>query len=122
MGCTVPESFANAGVTGPFEIVRQATEELYEQLCSQEGSVVAEYVLMQAHRRRVRVKMNARELYAFSRLREDEHAQWEVRAMAHELICQARSVMPLTLALACGKDAFAHMKAHRVTLSDVFPV
>ena len=61
---------------------------------------------MNAHRRRVLVTLSARELYHVSRLREDEHAQWDIQLIAAEMVRQAADVMPLTLVLACGKDAF----------------
>lgn len=50
--------------------------------------------------------MNAREMYHFSRLREDQHAQWDIRQLAHRMLERAREKLPLTLMLACGKDVF----------------
>jgi thymidylate synthase ThyX len=66
----------------------------------------AEYVLTNAHRRRVLLKVNARELYHISRLREDATAQWDIREVAGEISRLAREVMPLTFLLAGGKDAY----------------
>ena len=57
--------------------------------------------------RRVLVTMDARELYHISRLREDPAAQWDIRDIAGRMMEQARHVMPLTLALASGKDSYA---------------
>jgi len=111
LGCTVPGTIMNAGLQDVFAVVREETERIYDLLRHRVGRTVAEYALMQAHRRRVLVKMNARQLYAFSRLREDSHAQWEIREVAHTLILRAREVMPMTLALACGKDEFDKLKA-----------
>lgn len=107
LGCTVPPSIEQDSVAlDRFKAIMRAAEALHRKLARQVNPSVAEYILTQAHRRRVVVKMNARELYAFSRLREDGHAQWEIREIAHALIGMARRTMPLTLALACGKDQF----------------
>lgn len=112
LGVTVPQAVIDAGATDVFDEMRDRTEQTYRECTRKLGSKpIAEYCLMQAHRRRVLVKMNARELYAFSRLREDGHAQWEVRAVAAELIEAVRGAMPMTLALACGKDEFDACKA-----------
>ncbi|MEN6359343.1 MAG: FAD-dependent thymidylate synthase, partial [Smithella sp.] len=63
--------------------------------------------LTNAHRKRVLMKLSARELYHLSRLRADAHAQWDIRDLAEKMLTQARKVMPLTLITACGKDGFA---------------
>jgi thymidylate synthase ThyX len=115
LGCTVPETIVKAKLEDKFALVREQTEKVHASLLERAGADVAEYVLMQAHRRRVLVKMNARELYAFSRLREDSHAQWEIRDTAKALIKDARRVMPMTLAMACGKGEFNYQKEHRMS-------
>jgi thymidylate synthase ThyX len=52
------------------------------------------------------MKVNARELYHMARLRADRHAQWDIRELTEKMLAAARSVMPLTLLLATGKDGF----------------
>jgi thymidylate synthase ThyX len=69
----------------------------------------ADYVLTNAHRRRVSLSMNLRELYHFSRLREDVHAQWAIRDLAARMSTQVREAAPVTAALLGGKDAFARL-------------
>jgi flavin-dependent thymidylate synthase len=111
LGFVVPESIQKDAVAlERFKAVMRASEALHKKLCRNVNPDVAEYALTQSHRRRVLVRMNARELYAFSRLREDGHAQWEIRDAAHTMLGYAREVMPLTMALACGKDAFEDLK------------
>jgi thymidylate synthase ThyX len=111
LGFVVPESIQKDDVAlERFKAVMRASEALHKKLCRNVNPDVAEYALTQSHRRRVLVRMNARELYAFSRLREDGHAQWEIRDAAHTMLGYAREVMPLTMALACGKDAFEDLK------------
>ena len=66
----------------------------------------ASYILTNAHLRRVLFKLNARELYHFVRLRADHHAQWEIRAIARQMIAVTAEKAPLTALLLCGKDQF----------------
>ncbi|MCK4351546.1 MAG: FAD-dependent thymidylate synthase, partial [Candidatus Krumholzibacteria bacterium] len=70
----------------------------------------AQYVLTNGHRRRMLVKVNARELYHISRLREDIHAQWDIRQVASDMVELAREKAPITLLLAFGKDVFEEKK------------
>jgi thymidylate synthase ThyX len=92
--------------------VMQRTESAYSRI-RKESPLAAPYILTNAHRKRVLMKLNARELYHLSRMRADSHAQWDIRDLAGEMLKQARKVMPLTLMMACGKDNFAalHNKA-----------
>jgi len=71
--------------------------------------MAAPYVLTNAHRRRVLMCLNARELYHISRLREDKHAQWDIQNVARRMREQAQAVMPLVMGLACGKDRYNQM-------------
>lgn len=112
LGCTMPDNVEKAGLASKFTEVMDRTTDFHYRLhvdCNL-SRAVSEYVLTQAHRRRVLVKMNARQLYAFSRQREDGHAQWEIRKVANELIRSAKQIMPMTLALACGKDMFDEVR------------
>jgi thymidylate synthase ThyX len=114
LGVTVPPSIARVpAALDLFQRVRAQTEALYRELKSSDVPWAADYILMQAHRRRTLVKMNARELYAFARLRMDCHAQWEIREVAKKVISLALEHMPMTLALATGKDTFKVLKEHR---------
>lgn len=107
LGYTIPVAISqDEPALERFKAVMRTADAFYKKLARVCNESLAEYVLTQAHRRRVLVKMNAREAYAFSRLREDKHAQWEIREIAQQVMGLARRVMPLTMALACGKDAF----------------
>ncbi|MCK4695041.1 MAG: FAD-dependent thymidylate synthase, partial [Candidatus Cloacimonetes bacterium] len=63
-----------------------------------------------AHRRRVLVSVNPRELYHVSRLREDAHAQWDIKNTARDMLHLAKQVAPLTFMLSGGKDEFEKLK------------
>jgi flavin-dependent thymidylate synthase len=105
LGFTVPESVKETGMESILNGAVERSEKLYLKLKKTEP-FAANYILTNAHRRRVLMKMNARELYHFSRLREDEHSQWDIRHIACETMNKARDVMPALFILACGKDKF----------------
>lgn len=105
LGVTVPPSIEAVGARDGFMDVIRETEGLYREFKRSE-TAGAEYALCNAHRRRVLWKANAREFYHFSRLREDATAQWDIRNLAFEMTRQAAAVMPLTLLLIGGKDAY----------------
>jgi len=55
----------------------------------------ARYVLPNAAETKILVTMNARELFHFFRLRCCERAQWEIRAMAVEMLKLVKGVAPV---------------------------
>jgi flavin-dependent thymidylate synthase len=111
LGYTVPEAVSAVGLSDHFAGVMTESARCYERALDRCGPEVAEYALTQAHRRRVLVRLNGRELYHFSRLRQDAHAQWDIRNLAHRMIYLAQQELPLTLMLAAGKDSFATIRS-----------
>lgn len=105
LGVTVPPSVGDVGAAAEFLEVVAATDEAYSRLKMAVGPA-ADYVLTNAHRRRVLLKINARELYHVSRLREDASAQWDIRALVAGVSALARKAMPLTCLMLGGKDAY----------------
>jgi len=101
LGVTVPPSISRSALTEIFlDAVGRAAE-----AAGRLGTLYP-YLLTNAHRRRVTVSMNGRELIHFSRLREDEHAQWDIRALAGEVMDAVRARAPLTMMLSGGKSGF----------------
>jgi flavin-dependent thymidylate synthase len=105
LGVTIPPSIKAIGRQKDFMAVMRQTQNAYEQI-KQKAPLAAAYVLTNAHRKRVLMKFNARELYHLARLRADAHAQWDIRNLTQKMLQQAKKVMPLTLMTACGKDNF----------------
>jgi thymidylate synthase ThyX len=105
LGVTLPAAVRAIGRQKEFMEVIKKTNDAYKQI-KQKQPLAATYVLTNAHRKRVLMKLNARELYHLARLRTDEHAQWDIRELSEKMLKQARKVMPLTLMMACGKDGF----------------
>jgi flavin-dependent thymidylate synthase len=110
LGFTVPPAVREVELEVELERVMRASVRCYEAIAARAPEAAA-YALAQAHRRRVLVRMSARELYHFARLRQDHHAQWDIRQIADRMLHLARQVLPEALALACGKDAFAAERA-----------
>ncbi len=102
---TIPPSVSTAGMEDTFMKTIRETESLYQDLLNKHP-ITAEYVLTNAHRRRLILHVNGRELYHMSRLRMDRSAQWEIREIMAEIVSLSQEKCPLALALACGKDGF----------------
>ncbi len=105
LGNTLPASINTAGLGSEFHRIIEATNDAYFKIKEKYGAA-ADYILTNSHRRRVLMKMNLREMYHFIRLRDDEHAQWDIRELAHRLVEKVRALMPLTAMMLCGKSAF----------------
>lgn len=105
LGVTVPPSVEEVGAKKEFMDIIDETNSVFSRL-KQKMKVGAEYVLTNAHRKRALLKVNARELYHISRLREDATAQWDIRDVTGEMSRLAREKMPLTCLLLGGKDAY----------------
>jgi flavin-dependent thymidylate synthase len=105
LGVIVPPSVKEIGARSEFMEVIGRTDETYHALKKAAGQA-ADYVLTNAHRRRVLLKVNARELYHISRLRQDATAQWDIRDIAARMSALAKKVMPLTCLMLGGKDAY----------------
>lgn len=111
LGYTLPEPIREIGRADDFRRVMEHSENVYREI-SNVVPDAADYALTNAHRRRVLVTLNARELYHFSRLRSDAHAQWEIQGISNQMVHLGRKVMPLTLMLTGGKDSYPKMYAN----------
>ena len=113
LGPKIPPLVLEAGLTEIFNDVMEQSEALHDKILPRSPAAAA-YVLTQAHRRRVIFSCNARELYHVARLRQDQHAQWDIRALADQMLAAARQELPLTLMLACGKHCFDEVKEREI--------
>lgn len=108
LGVTVPPSIEDIGSKKEFMEMMEETNHVYS-LLKENMDQGGEYVLTNAHRRRVLLKVNARELYHISRLREDATAQWDIRRTAGAMSRLAKEVMSLTCLLIGGKDSYSEI-------------
>jgi flavin-dependent thymidylate synthase len=105
LGLTIPDSIKETGFEGRFLDIVKKTEALYRKI-KKASPHAAAYVLTNAHRRRVLFGVNARELYHVSRLREDSHAQWDIRNITGQMTKLAEEAMPLAMMLIGSKEVF----------------
>jgi thymidylate synthase ThyX len=105
LGVTVPKPIEEIGESGKFVEIIRKTEDIYEKIYKR-LPLIAQYVLTDAHQKRVLISLNARELYHISRLREDKTAQWDIRNKTKKMVEAAKHFMPLTLMLTGGKDQY----------------
>lgn len=108
LGITIPKAIKEIGMEGYFKKIIEKTNLVYDSIYKK-FPFVAPYILTNAHRKRVLIKVNARELYHISRLREDAHAQWDIQNISQAMTKEAKKVMPLTLGLIGGKDKYAQI-------------
>lgn len=108
LGVTLPPSVEAIGAKQEFMEIIERTDQTYSQM-KDHMDIGAEYVLTNAHRRRVLLQVNARGLYHISRLREDATAQWDIRAVVGKMVQMAKKVMPLTFLLIGGKDSYSQV-------------
>ncbi len=109
IGYTIPQSIEEVGASPDLKEVCDKSSELYKKFLSKYGRA-AEYCLTNAHRRRVIVATNMRQLYHISRVREDKHAQWEIRGIANKMSKLAKNIAPATTILLGGKHEFNEIR------------
>jgi flavin-dependent thymidylate synthase len=108
LGVTIPEPIVKQGLDKKFKRIVNITNKAYLKI-AKESPQLAEYVLTNAHRKRVLINTNARELYHISRLREDKHAQWDIQIITAKMTELAKQVMPLTMMFIGGKDSYSKL-------------
>ncbi len=105
LGLTIPESIKEIGMEKYFREIIDKTNDTYAVI-NKKIPFAAPYILTNAHRKRVLMRLNLRELYHISRLREDQHAQWDIQNISAAMSKEAKKVMPLASSLLCGKDKY----------------
>ena len=106
LGITLPPRVKQAGETENFQAIIKETNRLFDEI-NLSQPVAAQCILTGAHRKRVLMTVNARELYHIARLREDSHAQWDIQQLSGQMSAMAEKVMPLAMSLIGGKDRYA---------------
>jgi flavin-dependent thymidylate synthase len=109
LGVSIPLSVRKAGKVGLLREMASSAFRIYRKIGSRIKNA-QDYALLNAHRRRVLFDINLRELYHFSRLRSDIHAQWEIRSLSERMCRLAEEAIPSGSVLLCGKDSFDRLK------------
>jgi len=109
LGISIPTTFVHSRSVKTLRDGAARAERFYR---AHRGELdrAAEYALTNAHRRRVYLSINLRELHHFSRLRSDMSAQWEIRELSEEMCRLAAERSPGGASLLGGKDAFEGKK------------
>jgi len=105
LGLTIPESVIQVGEEKEFTRIAKKSAAVYKKI-EKKHPGVGSYILTNAHRKRVLLNVNLRELYHISRLREDPTAQWDIRYKANKMSKLAKKVMPITTLLLGGKSNY----------------
>ncbi|MBN2858155.1 MAG: FAD-dependent thymidylate synthase, partial [Candidatus Delongbacteria bacterium] len=105
LGVTLPENIKAVGMENRFNEVIEKTNNLYSKM-KEIIPYHSQYILTNAHRRKVILKMNFRELYHFMSLRLDEHAQWDIRNTAELMLKELSVKAPFSSLMMCGKSCF----------------
>jgi flavin-dependent thymidylate synthase len=115
LGVSIPGTFVRAKRVA---LLRDAAKrvERFRRAHARKLGRASEYALLNAHRRRVLLCLDLRELYHVSRLRSDASAQWEVRVISEEMSRLAARAVPSGALLLGGKDGFAD--ARKAVFSD----
>lgn len=92
-------------VVGHWADRARALVQLSETTAQRINGPARAYALLSGHRRRVLWTANLREILHFSRLREDAHAQWDIRAFARAVSHTVQQHAPLCGRFLGGKDA-----------------
>ena len=108
LGNTIPAAIKEIGMEPFFIEIVDKTNKVYEQI-NKEIPIAAPYILTNSHRKRALIKVNARELYHISRLREDAHAQWDIQNISRAMTNEAKRVMPGVFEFIGGKDRYAEI-------------
>ena len=110
LGYIIPESILNGDskFLDKYHEIMKETTEFYKKL----PPTCRNYILTNAHSRRVKMSINLRAFYHFCRLRMDKHAQWEIRNLAHNMceMVQNNYHESYAIKMLCGKDKFEETK------------
>ena len=104
LGVVIPPSISGSGLEKELREVTDASSELHIELY--EAGIkrhAAEYALTNAHKRRILLGANMRQILQIANNREDAHAQWEIRQHISSIDDLLRK-KSLSAAFACGKD------------------
>ena len=104
-GFVIPPLIKEINYEDKVSELMQKIEDLYFEL-EQVKKRLGNYILTNSHRIPVIFKTNLRELYHFSRLRSDSHAQWEIRNLSHQIDKEVKKIYPFAAKYLMGKDQF----------------
>lgn len=111
---TIPQAIEQTSLNEDLIEIVNRSSQFYKKVINQgHPTIVAEYALTNAHKRRVLLDANNRQIYAICAERENPAAQWDIRSLTKELHGLIQRESPITAAYLCGKETFDVVKAER---------
>ncbi|MDY6914999.1 MAG: FAD-dependent thymidylate synthase [Candidatus Cloacimonadota bacterium] len=104
-GYVIPSLLLKIGAGETLKNLMNDVDVLFHKLEEYKAGLGA-YILTNSHRVNVIFHANLRELYHFSRLRSDKHAQWEIREISLQIDVLVRNLYPFAAKYLMGKDSF----------------
>ena len=111
----IPETLNKAGAGCIINEMHEKSRTIAEKLGNVSESLMP-YAALNSTRRNVIITMNAREIYHFSRLRSDSHAQWEIRDISDRICSTVKKIYPDIFMLLGGKDRFGSIRENALEL------
>jgi flavin-dependent thymidylate synthase len=108
-GYITPQLFTDCNLHNRFNDLQKEVETLYFEL-EHDQAGLGSYILTNSHKTVILFQANLRELYHFSRLRSDQHAQWEIRDLSKKLTILLREKWKLAALCLMGKDEFENLE------------
>ncbi len=99
----IPPSYGDGTLITQFKNVMGESADFARKL-RDVNRLLGDYALTNAHEVSFLFKANLRELYHFSRLRSDNHAQWEIREFSRRIGAMVREKAPLSASRMMGKS------------------
>jgi thymidylate synthase ThyX len=93
-GITIPPRIKEAGLSHLVEEIAALSKDLYEIILASDHPELADYVVINAHHRRVVASFDLWEVYHLINLRTSEEAQWDIRQAFEQLYKQLLQLHP----------------------------
>lgn len=107
----IPGTLTAAGADSIIHEMHEKSVLMAEKLGNVSQSIMP-YAALNSTGRNVIITMNAREIYHFSRLRSDRHAQWEIRDISDRICSMVKEIYPDMFMLLGGKDSFSSIRGN----------
>jgi flavin-dependent thymidylate synthase len=104
-GYVVPQLLIDCNLEQDFEKLQNEVADFYYKLETYKQGL-GNYILTNSHKLTILFQANLRELYHFSRLRSDKHAQWEIRELSKKMETILRTKLQFATNYLIGKDEF----------------
>jgi thymidylate synthase ThyX len=99
-GITIPPRIQEAGLGHLVEEIAALSQEVYEAILDSDHPELADYVVINAHHRRVVANFDLWEAYHLINLRTSEEAQWDIRQTFDQLYQQLLQLHPVLISQA----------------------